>query len=228
MSDDMVPVPRNTLTYAMTALDASSDNGDRYCAQQIREALFPGLRELLEERAELRRELKGRIFHLVYNVSGTGAQEASQTMAEFQAETDRLRCELTGENPEELAERRAQNSQGFRVRVSKAFEEYAATQRDKRLWSRAKAMYERFTPLGTPAWEDLSEAERVRQRAAVEYQEKMEADLAAHPIQAENILPGTIDPDKIRTEKGYTLIGFNEAAASERLAAALDDQERDQ
>lgn len=34
-----VPVARNTLSYAATALGASADNGDRYCAQQIREAL---------------------------------------------------------------------------------------------------------------------------------------------------------------------------------------------
>lgn len=35
----LVPVSRNTLTYAATALEGSSDNGDRYAARQIREAI---------------------------------------------------------------------------------------------------------------------------------------------------------------------------------------------
>ena len=34
-----VPVELNTLTYAATALEGSADNGDRYAAQQIREAI---------------------------------------------------------------------------------------------------------------------------------------------------------------------------------------------
>jgi hypothetical protein len=34
-----VPVPLKTLTYAATALEGSADNGDRYAAQQIREAI---------------------------------------------------------------------------------------------------------------------------------------------------------------------------------------------
>ncbi len=34
-----VPVPLHTLTYAATALEGSADNGDRYAARQIREAI---------------------------------------------------------------------------------------------------------------------------------------------------------------------------------------------
>jgi hypothetical protein len=38
-STGAVPVPLNTLTYAATALEGSSDNGDRYAAMQIRQAI---------------------------------------------------------------------------------------------------------------------------------------------------------------------------------------------
>lgn len=38
-SEDLVPVPRDTLSYAATALEGSADNGDQYCAKQIRDAL---------------------------------------------------------------------------------------------------------------------------------------------------------------------------------------------
>lgn len=115
MTDDMIPVPRNSLSYAITALEASSDNGDRYCAMQLREAMFPGLKELMAERQELRRELKGSLFHLVYGVNTPRKyrQAAAEAMAAFQIETDRLRCELTGEDPQELAERRERNAQTF-------------------------------------------------------------------------------------------------------------------
>lgn len=36
---DTVTLPRNVASYAATALAGSSDNGDRYCARQIREAM---------------------------------------------------------------------------------------------------------------------------------------------------------------------------------------------
>lgn len=36
---DVVTIPRNVASYAATALAGSSDNGDRYCARQIREAM---------------------------------------------------------------------------------------------------------------------------------------------------------------------------------------------
>lgn len=38
-TNDPVAVARNTLSYAATALEASADNGDQYCASQIRAAL---------------------------------------------------------------------------------------------------------------------------------------------------------------------------------------------
>lgn len=38
-----IPVPLNTLTYAATALESSADNGDRYAARQIREAVVAAL-----------------------------------------------------------------------------------------------------------------------------------------------------------------------------------------
>ena len=45
----VIPVPLNTLTYAATALEGSSDNGDRYCARQIREAIRAGRKPEPEE-----------------------------------------------------------------------------------------------------------------------------------------------------------------------------------
>jgi hypothetical protein len=37
--EPMALVNRNAVSYAATALEASSDNGDRYCASQLRDAL---------------------------------------------------------------------------------------------------------------------------------------------------------------------------------------------
>ena len=41
MSDVTITLPESVARYAATALEGSSDNGDQYCAKQIREALPP-------------------------------------------------------------------------------------------------------------------------------------------------------------------------------------------
>ena len=51
-----VPVPLHTLTYAATALEGSADNGDRHCAQQIRDAIAHSDAEILRRADEIRQD----------------------------------------------------------------------------------------------------------------------------------------------------------------------------